>query len=188
MDFWDDPANVQQYIEMCEGYDGSALIAHLAAYLHEGAELLEIGMGPGTDLALLACRYRVTGSDRSAVFVQRHLAEHPDADVLQLDASTLATERTFDGLYSNKVLHHLSEHDFAASLQRQARLLRPGGIAFHSLWCGDEVEEIHGMRFQYHTPSSVQAALPAELVLEHSARYEELAPDDSLWVVLRRIL
>jgi len=54
MNYFDKPENVESYIRMVEGYDG-------------------------TDLYLLARHFAVTGSDSSRVFVDRYKAAHPDA-------------------------------------------------------------------------------------------------------------
>ena len=52
MTFYDEPKNVQQYIDMAEGYDGRELVAALTEYLSAGAVVLELGMGSGVDLDL----------------------------------------------------------------------------------------------------------------------------------------
>ena len=49
-------------------------------------------------LALLAEHYIVTGSDRALPFLGRYRRLRPDADLLQLDAVTLETDRRFAGL------------------------------------------------------------------------------------------
>lgn len=54
---------------MAKGYNGRELIAVLNKYLPAGAMVLELGMGPGKDLNLLAQRYTVTGSDTSREFL-----------------------------------------------------------------------------------------------------------------------
>ena len=69
MGYYDDAKNVETYVEMADGYDGPALIEVLATMLEPGSTVLELGMGPGKDFALLSQRYQVTGSDNSALFV-----------------------------------------------------------------------------------------------------------------------
>ena len=61
MDFYDSKGNVEAYIEMAEGYDGRDLISVLQRYLASDSTVLELGMGPGKDIALLGEFYRVTG-------------------------------------------------------------------------------------------------------------------------------
>ena len=45
------------------------------------------------------------------MFVDKYKKENPEADLLKLDAVTLTTNKMFDCIYSNKVLHHLTRED-----------------------------------------------------------------------------
>ena len=47
MGFYDDDKNVEQYIQMAEGYDGKLLIDILLKHLPSKSSVLELGMGPG---------------------------------------------------------------------------------------------------------------------------------------------
>ncbi len=85
MGFYDDDKNVETYVQMAEGYDGRELVDVLKKHLPPGSTVLELGMGPGKDLALLAEAFTATGSERSEVFLRRYRRDHPDADVLLLD-------------------------------------------------------------------------------------------------------
>ena len=67
MGHFDERKNVETYIEMAAGYDGRKLIAILRQHLPAGSTVLELGMGPGVDLDLLAETYTVAGSDSSYV-------------------------------------------------------------------------------------------------------------------------
>ena len=86
MGFFDTDEGIEQYMEMAEGYDGAELVAVLRKHLPEGSSVLELGMGPGVDLDILARDYEVTGSDTSEPFLDRYRDLHPDADLLNLDA------------------------------------------------------------------------------------------------------
>ena len=186
MNYFDSPENVQQYIDSAEGYDGRDLIALLAQYLPAGSSVLEIGMGPGKDLALLAADYDVTGSDSSQIFVERYRAMHPAADPLLLDAVTLETDRRFDALYSNKVLHHLTREELAQSFRRQAAILNPDGVALHSFWYGDYEEEHAGLRFVYYNEAILVNAYGDHFDLLTVVRFGEFEDNDSLAVVLKK--
>ena len=120
-------------------------------------------MGPGVDLDILGRWFDATGSDYSEVFLRRYLTIHPKASVLKLDASTLKTDRRFDGIYSNKVLHHLDPTAQARSFGRQATILNPGGYAFHSFWYGDGVEEFEGLLFHQHTERSLRSQVAPKI-------------------------
>jgi SAM-dependent methyltransferase len=187
MGYFDTDEGVNQYIAMAEGYDGRGLIEILRRYVPSDLSVLELGMGPGTDFALLQRYYRVTGSDGSAIFVDRYRALDPKADVVVIDAVEIDTECRFDAIYSNKVLHHLSKPDAARSLTAQHRVLNPGGIAFHSLWSGDKLEEHHGLLFQQYTAESFSEFIIEQFEVLESHVYAEMESDDSLYVVLKRL-
>ena len=186
MNYYDDPKNAAEYIKMAEGYDGAYLIDILKQHLPAGATVLELGMGPGVDLEILGRDFQVTGSDRAQPFLDLYRQRHPKADLLLLDAVTLETKRRFDGIYSNKVLHHLTIDELRDSFQRQAELLKPGGMLLHSFWHGNKVEEIAGMRFFYHTLETLKPLYDANYALLESGIYAEMETDDSLYVVLRK--
>ncbi|MFC2026314.1 hypothetical protein ACFLUC_03875, partial [Chloroflexota bacterium] len=96
------------------------------------------------------------------------------------------TVRRFDCIYSNKVLHHLSDKELLLSLKRQSQLLNPSGILFHSFWYGDSEEFMHGLRFRYYTQEILlQMVKPYFDVLE-ADRYTEIDPQDSLYLVLKK--
>ncbi len=59
MNYFDDPANVESYIKMADGYDGRALIGILQKHLPPGSTVLELGMGPGKDLGLHGAALRL---------------------------------------------------------------------------------------------------------------------------------
>ena len=187
MGYFDTDEGVDEYIKMAKGYDGRELIDILRNYVQPGSSVLELGMGPGTDFVLLQPCFRATGSNRSEIFVNRYRTLEPSADVLVLDAVDIDTERRFDAIYSNKVMQHLSKQDAARSLIAQSRVLNPGGIALHSLWFGDELEEHHGLQFQQYTDESFAELLGEQFEVLESTRYAEMDADDSLYVVLRRL-
>ncbi len=57
MTCYDAENGVAEYVEMAYGHDGRELVAVLGEHLPAGASILELGMGPGKDLDLLAQRY-----------------------------------------------------------------------------------------------------------------------------------
>ena len=69
MSYFDNESNVEQYIKMAEEFNGQEIINHLYNYLPLGSSVLELGMGPGTDIPLLEKHCKVTGSDYSKIFI-----------------------------------------------------------------------------------------------------------------------
>ena len=186
MAYFDDAKNVRQYIKMAEGYDGRELIKVVKRHLPKGSSVLELGMGPGKDLDLFTKHYRATGSDSSQVFLNLYRKRHEDADLLLLDAVTIETDRRFDGLYSNKVQHHLTKKELRRSLEAQERILNPGGVLFHTFWRGSRTEEYHGLLFVYYMESELREIFQARFEVLSVETYKEMAKDDSLYIVSRR--
>jgi SAM-dependent methyltransferase len=186
MSYFENEKNVEDYVKMAEGYDGRALIEVLATYMAPGSTVLELGMGPGVDLALLSERYQVTGSDSSVVFVERYRGLDPDADLVQLDAVNMDIERQYDCIYSNKVLHHLTRDELQTSFDNQAKVLNDGGLIFHSFWRGDGEEEHHGLRFNYYSEEVLRPLIGDAFEVLGSGVYDEMGEDDSFYVVMQK--
>ena len=186
MGYFDERKNVDEYNRMADGFDGRELIGILGKHLQPGSTVLELGMGPGKDLDLLAQTYTVTGSDVSRVFLDLYRAKHPASDLLLLDAVDIETDRTFDCIYSNKVLHHIPRAQLRRSFQRQRDILNDNGLLMHSFWYGDTEEEYSGMRFVYYTEESLVEAIGGGFEVEQIDRYEEMEAVDSFYILLRK--
>lgn len=186
MGFFDSEKGVEEYIKMAEGYDGAELIKILQTYLPEKSTVLELGMGPGKDLDILSKTFTVTGSDNSQVFLDKYKKENPEADLLKLDAVTLSTNRMFDCIYSNKVLHHLTREDLKKSIQRQSEIVNPNGIAFHSFWKGDKDENYDGLLFTKYQVEGLKEIIGNSFDILAMNVYTEMEKDDSIYVVLRK--
>ena len=185
MEFFDTEEGVEQYIKIAEGYDGAELIKILQKHLPANSTILELGMGPGKDMDILKESYTVTGSDNSQIFLDKYKQKHPDADLLFLDAATIQTDRKFDCVYSNKVLHHMTKDDLIKSLQRQKELLNPNGIAFHSFWKGSKTEEMEGLLFTYYEINDLKKMTESDFEILVLEIYTEMEKDDSIYAVLR---
>lgn len=183
MSYFDDPKNVSQYIQMADGYDGKELIQALKGLVPPGNRVLELGMGPGKDLTLLAeAGYRVTGSDYSQSFLDYVKQNLPETPLLLLDAIQLETEETFNIIYSNKVLHQFSLEELTTSLNNQADRLETGGWLFHSFWAGSGTETFGGQTSYYFQPSDIETLLKPRFSVKASQHYAEMSENDSFWI------
>jgi trans-aconitate methyltransferase len=178
--------SVAEYINLAKDVNGRRLIEQLALVLPPKAVLLEIGSGPGTDWKILNESFQVIGSDNSTLFLSHLNAENPQGEFLELDASTLKTERQFDGLYSNKVLHHLKDDELASSVLRQAEVLHNGGIVCHSFWKGEGSEVFKGMFVNYHNEESLQKVFGEVFEVLRLESYPEFEEGDSLVLIARK--
>jgi cyclopropane fatty-acyl-phospholipid synthase-like methyltransferase len=183
MGFYDDEKTALQYIAMADGYDGRELVEVLKLHLPVGASVLELGMGPGVDLNILKTHFEATGSDYSQFFLDRYRDSCPDSDLIQLDAVELDTQRVFDGVYSNKVLHHLTNEELTESLRRQRQILSDTGLIMHSFWHGTGVDEHHGLKFVYQTEDTLRSIVGEIFNVVDIVVYKEMEDDDSLYVL-----
>lgn len=185
MGLYDNSDSVDSYEKMCEGYDGTPIFEMLARHLEEGQSLLELGCGPCNDLAVLKERYNVVGSDTSDEFLRRGRLNHSDIEFQSLDAAGLDTERRFDCVYSNKVLHHLSLEDLIISFRRQKQVIAEDGLFAHSFWIGDQKFEKDGLLFLFHSRESLLGLVGDYFEIVELLDYKEFEEGDSLFVIAR---
>ena len=143
-------------------------------------------MGPGKDLEILGKTYAVTGSDNSQIFLDRYKRKNQNTDLLKLDAVTLSTGRSFDCIYSNKVLQHLTTDDLKISLKKQKEILNSNGILFHSFWKGNKIENMEGLLFVYYALDSLRELFESDFEILELKIYTEDQKDDSIYAILRR--
>lgn len=185
MGFYDNPDSVDQYEKMCEGYDGSQVFDVLARHLDPGRSLLEIGCGPGNDIESLKLNYSVVGSDNSEEFLRRCRQKHPEVEFIHLDAVRLDTDRQFDCVYSNKVLHHFPIEDLILCFRRQCQVISEDGLFAHSFWIGDQEFEKDGLYFRFHTREALIHLIRDYFEILEMLDYKEFEDGDSLFVVAR---
>ena len=108
---------------------------YLLPRLHEEAQILDVGCGPGTitiDLARRAARGSVVGLDRSEAVIGEARASAQQAGVANVEFSVGDVyaldyeEATFDVVHAHQVLQHLS--DPVAALREMGRVCKPGGL------------------------------------------------------------
>ena len=178
--------SVEEYIRLAKDVSGNDLIEKLKKILPQDSSVLEIGSGPGTDWEILSKTYETTGSDNSTVFLDHLSKRHPKGDFVLLDAVTLETELTFDGIYSNKVMHHLKTEELQESIKRQYSLLNPNGIVCHSFWKGDGDEYFKGMYVNYHTGEQIKSYFESAFEVLVVEAYKEFDEDDSILLIAKK--
>lgn len=171
---------------MAKDVDGKQLIEKLKRILPSGATLIEIGSGPGTDWNILNESFNVTGSDNSIEFLSHLIAENPKGKFLELDAVTLKTEDKFDGIYSNKVMHHLKDDELIDSIKRQFDILNQSGIICHSFWSGEGSEIFKGLFVNYHKEENLREIFGSYFEILSVESYGEFEDGDSLLVIGRK--
>ncbi len=188
MNYYHNAKNAASYVAMCEGYDAAGQLGVLFKALSEKSRVLELGSGPGNDMALLETHYQVIGSDYSPAFIDILKARFPSRSILELDAVAIATEESFDAIYSNKVLHHLNDAELRSSFQRQAELLATGSFVYHLIWQRIEDPEIdEGLIFKARSANEFVAAMGSSFELISVEEFCEFEQGDSLAILARRI-
>lgn len=178
--------SVEEYIRLAKDVSGKELIEKLEQVLPAKSFLLELGSGPGTDWKILNEFYNVVGSDNSTEFINHLISEIPDGQFIELDAITLETERKFNGIYSNKVLHHLNDSELFDSIKRQYEILNPDGIICHSFWKGEGSEIFKGLFVNYHSERDLKEIHKDYFDILSIESYMEFEEGDSLLLIGRK--
>lgn len=168
--------SVKEYIKAAEGHSGAKIIEELFKFLPANSDVLEIGSGPGTDWQILKQHYNVTGSDHSPEFLKHLNASFPDGEFLLLDAATLISDLKYDGIYSNKVLHHLEDEALETSIKRQAEILNPEGVVCHTFWRGEDSETFNELFVNYHSDTGLRSMFGAffdPLLIKYYPEFEK---------------
>jgi len=178
--------SVEEYIHLAKDVSGKELIDQLKQVLPANSRILEIGSGPGTDWKILDTSYKVTGSDNSIEFLNHLRSENPNGEFFELDAVSLETDKNFDGIYSNKVMHHLTDEELVASAKRQSEILNADGIICHSFWKGEGSEIFKGLFVNYHTEASIKEVFERDFEILSIDDYAEFEEGDSLLLIARK--
>ena len=98
--------------------------------LPSGADVLDLGCGPGRSAAILALAgHRVIATDASEEMV-RLARQHPGVTARVEPFEGLADQAAYDGIWANFSLLHAAPDDLPRLVQKIATALKAGGI-FH---------------------------------------------------------
>lgn len=98
------------------------------------ARLLDIGPGPGRDVAALtAAGFEVTAIDLSYENATRCRGHGAMALVGSVSAMPVCSS-SFDAIWSMSVLMHVTDEAIAATIGELRRMLRPDGVAVLGVW------------------------------------------------------
>lgn len=175
--------SVKEYIRLAKDVSGKQLIEKLEQVLPPQSVLLEIGSGPGTDWKILNETHLVIGSDNSIAFLNHLKKENSRGEFLELDASTLKTDKKFDGIYSNKVLQHLKDNELVESIKRQYEILNSNGIICHSFWKGEGSEVFKGLFVNYYNKKNLKKVFNPYFDILLIENYKEFEDDDSILLI-----
>lgn len=175
--------SVEEYVNLAKDVSGKELIEKLEQVLPAKSMVLELGSGPGTDWNILSTTYHVVGSDNSTEFLNHLRTKNPNGEFIELDAITIETDKKFDGIYSNKVLHHLKSKELMDSIKRQSEILNTDGIICHSFWSGEGTEIFKGLYVNYHSKSDLKGFFKDYFDILSIEYYNEFDDDDSILLI-----
>jgi SAM-dependent methyltransferase len=170
-------------------------LAQLAGRLPDGARVVELGCGNGTEETReLARRFRLTGVDLSHEQLRRARKRVPDATFLRGDLTTVDfDEGSLDAVCAFYVLNHVPRELLPDLFARVHAWLRPGGLFLATLGASD-VENWQGewlgvpMYFSGYEPERNRELLSAfELVADEVVSISE--PEGAVtfhWVLAKR--
>lgn len=185
-DYYHTKESVEEYINLAKDVNGKELIEKLAEYLAFNSTLLEIGTGPGSDWEILNKNYNAIGSDNSTEFIKHLIRTYPEGEFLELDAATLNTDRKYDGIYSNKVLHHLKDAELIHSILKQSEILNPNGIICHSFWKGEGTEIFKGLFVNYWNEENIKNLFQKYFDIILLEEYQEFEKNDSILLIAKK--
>lgn len=147
-------ARAEAFWEGTRDHDVSQNVQALLAAIRGEPPLriLDLGCGPGRDLATFrSLGHAPTGLDGAAAFV-RMAREHAGVDVWHQDFLRLALPtEVFDGVFANASLFHVPSRALPRVLRQLYECLRPGGVLFASNPRGANQEGWQGDRYgAYH--------------------------------------
>jgi len=117
--------------------------------------LLDLGCGPGRDLAYLrSLGHEPVGLDGSEAFVT--MARSTGCEVLHQSFLALhLPARRFHGIFANASLFHVPRQELPRVLRELYAALRPGGVLFSSNPHGHDTEGFSGARYgTFHAPET----------------------------------
>jgi trans-aconitate 2-methyltransferase len=97
--------------------------------LEDPKTIIDIGCGPGNSTQILLKRWPhadIVGLDKSEKMIEWARLDHPEQTWLIGDASTLATDRKYDIVFSNAAIHWIPDHH--ALIPRLFQIVRDDGM------------------------------------------------------------
>jgi SAM-dependent methyltransferase len=189
----------ERYRDASDGVDGvrAWFLAEMLERIPTGADILELGCGPGVDAVRLAEGRRYTGVDLSPTMVAAASGRVPNGTFLEHDLTTLELAAgSFDAVVALYVFGHLPAAEHRPTFERIHGWLRPSGVLCASFPLGtdDDVEEDWlgvPMFFGGIGREATEAALRGsgfelELVEERSGLDPAGGTETFLWAVARR--
>ena len=181
-------ASAESFWQGTRGHDVSQNIAALLRHV-EGAPpftLLDLGCGPGRDLAAFTAMGHVAVGLEGAAKLAAMARAHSGCEVLEQDLLALALPGArFDGIFANAVLFHVPKQELPRVLRELRSALKPRGVLFSSNPHGNNEEGWNRGRYgAYHDLEAWRAFMTGAgfVELEHYYRPTGLPREQQPWL------
>ncbi|MEM7519921.1 MAG: class I SAM-dependent methyltransferase [Pseudomonadota bacterium] len=172
-----------------KGAGNDPLFQAFLAALPAGADVLDLGCGPGHFAAAMAAAgHRPRATDAAPEFVEM-AGQHPGvrADLASFD--DIDEIGVYDGIWANFSLLHAARKDVPRHLKALHRALKPGGVFHISVKEGEgsKRDEL-GRLYTYFTDAELSAMLhDAGFTVTDRAQGQEMGLDKVMapWIALR---
>jgi ubiquinone/menaquinone biosynthesis C-methylase UbiE len=185
-----------RWMATIDGEPSARFVGELTARLDNGARVLDLGCGDGTNARRLAERFDVVGVDLSEEQLRLARAAAPEATFVQADfAEVDFPAGGFDAVTAFYSLVHLPRADHSHLLAKVWRWLRPGGFFLASLSTvggPDRIEKWLGVEmffsgFDAETNSRLIREAGFETLIEEIVSMREPEGETAfLWVLAQR--
>ncbi len=154
-------ARASDYADLVEETSApKAQVQSFLAALPKGADILDLGCGPGHAAAHFAeVGHRVTATDASAGMIEL-AARHNGITTRQETFDEIDGEDIYDGVWANFSLLHAERGDLLRHLQAIATALRTDGVFHIGMKTGENTErDALGRRYTFVTQTELQGLL-----------------------------
>lgn len=137
--------HADDFVELTLDADMSTVYTRLEKWLNEGDSILDLGCGSGRDSRYFSEKgYEVTAVDPSPAMCRktREIAKVP---VYKYRAEEIPFVEEFNGVWACASLLHVEENKMKLAIDKIAKSLKPGGVAYMS-WKSGSGERQDGMR------------------------------------------
>ncbi|WP_200759948.1 class I SAM-dependent methyltransferase [Effusibacillus dendaii] len=179
----------QRYDELARSHEWRhteltpSLVVRFTAML-TGERILDLGSGAGRDtLTLKRYGVHVQGMDISEEMLAVAQQNVGDVEFQKGDFRNLPyPDQSFDGIWANMSLLHLSRHDLPVALSQIKRVLNDTGVLYASFLTGGDDGFIDGLYYAFYSPNELHE------IFDKSgfAIFDELVSGDSVHLFLRK--
>jgi SAM-dependent methyltransferase len=150
-------ARADQYAAIDPSAPEAAALERFLACLTPGAQILDIGCGPGKHALVMQEKgFDVTARDASPEFVE--LARQSGLAAELGTFASLTATAAFDAIWASFSLLHTPKAEHATHIGAMARALRPGGYLYLGMKLGDgEARDGIGRFYSYVTRAELEA-------------------------------